>query len=68
MAENDSVLLYSPLKAITGSSFAARLAGLSPKKIPTKTENTKVTTQACVLIINALVKGIYRADNTDGRR
>ena len=44
---------YSPLNAITGSSFAARLAGFSPKKIPTNTENTNEIMQAFVLIISA---------------
>ena len=45
---------YSPLNAITGSNFAARLAGFNPKKIPTNTENTKEIRHAFQLIISAL--------------
>ncbi len=45
---------YSPLKATTGSSFAARLAGFSPKNIPTNTEKPKAIRQAFVFTINAL--------------
>ena len=42
---------YSPASASTGSSLAARAAGLSPKKMPTKTEKIKAIRQACQLTI-----------------
>jgi hypothetical protein len=43
---------YSPLNAITGSSFAALLAGFNPKKIPTKTEKAKAIMQAFVFYLS----------------
>ena len=41
---------HSPERATTGSSFAALEAGLSPKKIPTNTENTNEIMQELQLI------------------
>ena len=43
---------YSPARATTGSSFAARAAGFSPKNIPIATEKTKLIMQAFGLIEN----------------
>ena len=42
---------YSPLSASTGSNFAARLAGLNPKIIPTKTEKKNEMKQLVVLTV-----------------
>lgn len=46
------LVIYSPLKAITGSSFAARLAGFNPKKIPVITLKINETKQAFIFMTN----------------
>ena len=43
-------IFHYPANASTGSSLLALTAGESPKKIPTKTLNTKAVTQAENLI------------------
>ena len=43
--------IHSPLSASTGSNFAARLAGLNPKIIPTKTEKKNEMKQLVVLTV-----------------